>query len=451
MRSLRARLLLGLLAGVLVTQVAIYLLIYARIEDEIDDLFDAELERSALSANANGSRSVTPLPVRKVENPQQEMIVATYVEGEGLSNDPPDLLAGIARESPTGFSKRLIDGRLWRLFSVHNGNKRVLAAQPSDIRNIAARQITLRAIAPSLAVLPFAAMMIWIAIFYGLKPLARITQALRGRSHRDLSSIDLGGLSPDLVPVGLALNELMQRVSKTIDTQRTFIADAAHELLTPLTALKLQAQMLARAKTADREREAMAELQGGITRTLQLAQGLLTLARSDSEADLYYSETFNLSEAICKSLSNHVPLAEEKCLQVETGHFDEVVVRGNAEAVSILSSTLIDNAVKYTERGGRIRVGVHVGSRPELSIEDSGPGIPADDRDRVFDRFYRRRDALGSGSGLGLAIAKEIATRCSATIVLGSSEELGGLKVSVFFASVVMRDELRSVPVPRAL
>jgi len=125
-------------------------------------------------------------------------------------------------------------------------------------------------------------------------------------------------------------------------------------------------------------------------------------------------------------------------LKVEAGHFDDVVVRGNAEAVSILSSTLIDNAVKYTDRGGRIRVGVHGGSSAELRIEDSGPGIPANDRDRVFDRFYRRRDALGSGSGLGLAIAKEIATRCSSTIVLGSSEELGGLKASVFFAPVVV-------------
>jgi two-component system, OmpR family, sensor kinase len=437
MKSLRARLLLGLLAGVLVTQVAIYLLIYARIEDEIDDLFDAELERSALSANANGNQSVTPLPVRKVENPQQEMIVSTYVDGEGLSSDRLDLLAGIERDIPAGFSKRLIDGRLWRLFSVHGGNKRVVAAQPSDIRNIAARQITLRAIAPSLAVLPFAAMMIWIAIFYGLKPLARITQALRGRSHRDLSPIDLGGLSPDLVPVGLALNELMQRVSKTIDTQRTFIADAAHELLTPLTALKLQAQMLARAKTADREREAMAELQGGISRTLQLAQDLLTLARHDSEADLHYTEIFSLSVPVRKALSIQVALAEEKLLKLETGQFDDVAVRGNAEAVSILSSTLIDNAVKYTDRGGTIRIGVHAGSRAELRIEDSGPGIPVEDRDRVFDRFYRRRDALGSGSGLGLAIAKEIATRCSSTIVLDSSEELGGLKVSVFFAPAV--------------
>jgi signal transduction histidine kinase len=141
----------------------------------------------------------------------------------------------------------------------------------------------------------------------------------------------------------------------------------------------------------------------------------------------------NLSAAVSKSLSIHIPLAQEKNLTVETGQLDDVFVHGNVEAVAILSSTIIDNAVKYTDRAGRVRIEVFSSSVAELRIEDSGPGIPEEDRNRVFDRFYRRRDALGGGSGLGLAIAKEIATRCNATIVLGSSEDLGGLKVSVFF------------------
>ena len=432
MRSLRARLVLGLLSGVLITQVAIYVLIYARIEDEVDDLFDAELERSAISANVNGTMPVTPLPDRKVESPQQQMIVALFPE-EHDRGGQPDQSTVIPADGVLGFSKRMIQHRQWRLFTLQGGNQRVVAAQPSDVRNIAARKITLRAIGPSLAVMPFAAMMIWIAVSYGLQPLARITQALRGRSHRDLSALDLNGLPPDLNPVALALNELMQRVSETISTQRSFIADAAHELLTPLTALKLQAQMLARAKTREREREAMAELQGGISRTLQLAQGLLTLARHDTEADWHYTEALCLSAAVRQSLSIHRPLAEEKHLQLQLRRLPEVAVRGNAEAVSILSSTLIDNAVKYTPRGGTVRIATQQGEQPELRIEDSGPGIPAEDRERVFDRFYRRRDALASGSGLGLAIAKEIASRCAASITLGTSQDLGGLMVRVVF------------------
>jgi two-component system OmpR family sensor kinase len=437
MKSIRTRLLLGLLAGVIVAQVFIHLLIYARIEDEIDDLFDSELERSALSANANGPQASTPLPDREVENPQQGMVIAGWTESEIPSHDQPEPVAGIPRNIPSGFSKRMIHEREWRLFALADGDKRVVAAQPSDIRDIAARKITLRAMGPALAVLPLAALMIWIAVFYGLRPLARITQDLRRRSHRDLSAIDVTELPPDLMPVAMALNELMQRLSEIISAQRTFIADAAHELLTPLTALKLQAQMLARSKSPVRELEAMAELQGGISRTLKLAQGLLTLARHDSEADSHYNEEFDLSVAVRNSLSIHIPLSEEKHLDVETCHFDEVLVRGNPEAVAIMSSNLIDNAVKYTDHGGRVRIGIYGGqSRAELRIEDSGAGIPVEDRERVFDRFYRRRDTLAGGSGLGLAIAKEIAARCDATIVLGSSDDLGGLKASVYFARI---------------
>jgi signal transduction histidine kinase len=427
-KSIRTRLLWGLLAGVVIAQVCIYLLIYARIEDEIDDLFDSELERSALSANGNGSQSSTPLPDRRVENPQQEMTVTAWSE----SDAPPVDFSN----TPAGFSKRMIHARQWRLFALADGDKRVVAAQPADIRDIAARKITLHAIGPSMAVLPLAALMIWIAISYGLQPLARITQDLRRRSHRDLSPIDIAELPPDLLPVAHALNELMQRLAETISTQRTFIADAAHELLTPLTALKLQAQMLARSKSPLRQREAMTELQAGISRTLKLAQGLLTLARHDSEADLHYSGTFDLSLAVRNSLSIHIRLAEEKRLTIDTKGLDETMVRGNLEAAAILCSTLIDNAVKYSDYGGNVRIGIHVeDSHTEFRIEDSGPGIPVEDRDRVFDRFYRRRDALASGSGLGLAIAKEIATRCGARVALGSSNDLRGLQAGVYFVT----------------
>ena len=433
MRSMRTRLLLGLLASVVVAQVLIYLLIYARIEDEIDDLFDSELERSALSAKADGPRPTAPLPDRRVQNPQQDMVVAAWSDTQSSPRDAPPPFAGEGT-LPAGFSKRVIQGRQWRLFTLADGDRRVAAAQPSDIRNTAARQITLRAIGPSLGVLPLAGLMIWAAVFYGLRPLSRITEDLRKRSHRDLSAIDVATLPPDLLPVAVALNELMQRLSARINTQRTFIADAAHELLTPLTALKLQAQMLARSKSPVREIEAMAELQGGISRTLRLAQGLLTLARHDSEAESQYGGVCDLAVTVRSALAIHLPLIEEKRLQVDTSQLNELRVCGSSEAIAILASTLIDNAIKYNIRDGTIRIGIHGEPlRTELRIEDSGSGIPAADRERVFDRFYRRSDSLASGNGLGLSIAKQIAARCNAFIVLGDSDDFGGLKASVFF------------------
>jgi two-component system OmpR family sensor kinase len=433
-RSIRARLLIGLLASVLAVQLIMYSLTYARIEDEIDDLFDGELERSALSAGSLGPQTFIPTPTRKVENPQEEMVVSVFHASDGPPAYQTHPLNGIPRSTPTGFSKLILDGREWRLFGRAVGGQFVVAAQPADVRDRAARRITLRSLWPSLGALPLAALMIWIAVAYGLRPLVRITQDLRKRSHRDLLPLDVSRLPPDIAPLAEALNDLMGRMAGIIATQRTFIADAAHELLTPLTALRLQAQMLARSKSPSRQREAMAELQGGVSRTLQLARQLLTLARHDADGEGVDKTPVDLATVIERVVSIHLPLATEKALQTEVGIQESAVVQGNEEALSILVSNLIENSIKYTERDGRLLISLRPASTgAELKIEDSGPGIPVEERERVFDRFYRRRDTVVTGNGLGLAIAKEIAVRHGASIVLESSEALGGLSARILF------------------
>ena len=434
MRSIRARLLIGLLASVLAVQLIMYLLTYARIEDEIDDLFDGELERSALSAGSVAPQTFIPTRTRKVENPQEEMVVSVFHASEGVPAYQTHPLNGIPRSTPTGFSKRILDGREWRLFGSAVGAQFVVAAQPADVRDRAARRITLRSLWPSLGALPLAALMIWIAVAYGLQPLVKITHDLRKRSHRDLLPLDVSRLPPDIAPLAEALNDLMGRLAGIIAAQRTFIADAAHELLTPLTALRLQAQLLARSKTPSRQQEAMAELQGGVSRTLQLARQLLTLARHDADGEGADKTPVDLASVIQRVMSIHLPLAAEKALQTEVGIQEIAVVLGNEEALSILVSNLIDNSIKYTERDGRLLIRLTAASTgAELTIEDSGPGIPVEERGRVFDRFYRRRDTVVTGSGLGLAIAKEIAIRHGASIVLESSGTLGGLSARILF------------------
>lgn len=434
MRSIRARLLIGLLASVLAVQFIMYLLTYARIEDEIDDLFDGELERSALSAGSLAPQTFIPTRTRNVENPQEEMVVSVFHASDGSPAYQSHPLNGIPRSTPTGFSKRVLDGREWRLFGSAVGAQFVVAAQPADVRDRAARRITLRSLWPSLGALPLAALMIWIAVAYGLQPLVKITQDLRKRSHRDLLPLDVNRLPPDIAPLAEALNDLMGRLAGIISAQRTFIADAAHELLTPLTALRLQAQLLARSKTPSRQQEAMAELQGGVSRTLQLARQLLTLARHDADGEGADQAPVDLATVIQRVMSIHLPLAAEKALQTEVGIQEGAVVLGNEEALSILVSNLIDNSIKYTERDGRLLIRLTTASTgAELTIEDSGPGIPVEERGRVFDRFYRRRGTMVTGSGLGLAIAKEIAIRHGASIVLESSGTLGGLSARILF------------------
>jgi two-component system OmpR family sensor kinase len=435
-KSLRARLLIGLLSGMLVVQIIIYLLIYSRIEDEIDELFDAELERSALQV-VPGPGMLLPFapPPHKVDNPLAGMVITVWGEAGAKPLFQSSPLEGISPSTRPGFSKVMIGGRRWRLFASRSGGQLVIASQPREIHIAAARQITFRTLLPTLAVLPVAGLMIWLAVSFGLRPLARITSELRLRSHRDVSPLDATRLPPDIAPVVHALNDLMQRLSEIISKQRRFIADAAHELLTPLTAVRLQSQLLARAEGPSRQREAMSELQGGVSRALHLARQLLTLARHDSDAGAQPVAPVDLGELIGQVVAIHLPLAEAKSIRLEVNVIDSALVPGDSEALNTLVANLIENAIKYSDSGGMARVTLQ--SRPNevwLHVEDSGPGIPSDERERVFDRFYRRVESTEGGSGLGLAIARDIAARHQAAISLNSSAALGGLDACVCFS-----------------
>lgn len=431
MRSIRSRLLLGLLGGMLIAQMLVYLMVYSRIEDEIDDLFDSELERSAI-ALVHGQSRLPVVPTRHgVENPQEAMVFSIW-------NGPPDKLqlqsetrAGLPRSPPLGFSKVTLQHERWRLFAVRSGSRFVVVAQPAYVRHVAAKRISVRLLLPTLAVVPVAGLMIFLAVSFGLRPLTRISSDLGSRSHRDLSPIATKRWPPEFAPVVHALNELMRRLADAIAAQRNFIADAAHELLTPLTALRLQARLLARADLPDRRREVLSELQGGVSRALQLARQLLTLARHGVDAADHSMSEIDLVALVHKVVAIHRPVAEAKSLQTQTIADKTCLIVGSEEGLSTMISNLVENAIKYTD-AGVVRVSLESGPGGiVLQIEDSGPGIPPEERERVFDRFYRRPGQVAGGSGLGLAIAREIATRHGASITLHSSVALGGLAVRV--------------------
>jgi two-component system OmpR family sensor kinase len=428
MRSIRSRLLFGILGSVLVAQMLVYLMVYARIEDEIDDLFDGELERSAI-ALSNGLPLLPVVPLRReIQNPQEGMLVSIWDDQTPRPRFQAARLAGLPRSTPLGFSKISLNGCRWRLFAAQSGGRFVVVAQPGDLRHTAADRITLRLLLPSLAVIPVVGGMIFLAVSFGLRPLSRISSDLSSRSHRDLSPIATERWPPETLPVVRALNGLMLRMADVLSAQRNFIADAAHELLTPLTALRLQARLLARADTPERRREMQAELQGGISRTLQLARQLLTLARhgADAAADQEVTQ-IDLQDLVRKVVAIHQPVADAKALRTQIISAAACVISGCEEALSTMVSNLVENAIKYTDSGAvRITLAPAPGA-VVLEIEDSGPGIPAEERERVFDRFYRRPGQKTGGSGLGLAIAQEIATRHGASITLHASASLGGL------------------------
>ena len=402
MRSIRARLLLGLLGSMLIVQVLIYVLIYARIEDEIDDLFDGELERSALAYSTGTALLPVSTPRRQVVDPQEGMIVSIWGDSGNSPQFQSGKLDGVSRATPAGFSKAMFDGRQWRLFGAPSGDRFVVAAQPGDVRNVAARKITLRILLPSLAAVPVAGFMILIAVSFGLRRwcespriCARVpTGICFAHRCRALGSRYLPGGAcaqrADASPGG--------HHRSAAQLHRGCRARAA----TPLTALRLQTQMLVRAESAHRQREAIGELQGGVSRTLQLARQLLTLARHGGDADDQPAVRVDLEQLARNVLAIHQPLAQAKSIRTEISGQGTCAVMGSEEGLNTMVSNLIENAIKYTDIGGAVRIHVQpAAGQVWLDIEDSGPGIAPEERERVFDRFYRRRSNTASGQRLG--------------------------------------------------
>ena len=271
----------------------------------------------------------------------------------------------------------------------------------------------------------------------GLAPLRRVTRAVETRRPEALEPLADAPLPLEVQPLVHALNGLLARLSAALDTQKAFVADAAHELRTPLAAVQIQAQLVARAKDDASRREALADLQSGVTRATRLAEQLLALARAEPDGGTV-REAVDLDVLLAECVSAHAPLAQRRRIDMGFEETRPAKVVADIAALRVMFGNLLDNAVKYTPDGGRIDVSLtrDAAGRACVQIGDSGPGIPAEERERVFDRFYRdsaaRARADVSGSGLGLAIVRRVAAQQGATVTLGDAAA-GGLLVSVVF------------------
>ena len=216
--------------------------------------------------------------------------------------------------------------------------------------------------------------------------------------------------------------------------QRRFAADAAHELRTPLTALTLQVQLAARALSDDERAIALDRMEQGVKRATRLVQQLLTMARLDPESAQKPAVPTDLAMLATTVVDELRPLAAQKSIVLEVDARTPVWVLGQEDALRILLTNLIDNAIRYTAASGQVEVSVQPGNATaQLIVQDNGPGIPADERERVFDRFYRGRDAAAGGSGLGLAIVRQIADLHAGSVALSANPETGGLRALANF------------------
>lgn len=275
----------------------------------------------------------------------------------------------------------------------------------------------------------------WMGVSHGIAPLARVTSDLLGRSPRDLRPLD-GSLAPtEVAPVVDAFNRVLSQLRESTAMQQRFLADAAHQLRTPLAGLQMHLELLLqRPLTADVHKE-VEMMQSATLRASHLANQLLVLAKAEAGAiAVAHAQEINLRSLAHDAVQEWVPRAIAR--DIDLGfELRDATVAGDPLLLGELLDNLIDNALRYTPSGGAVTVrSGYEGESPCLSVEDTGPGIPLWAHDKVFERFYRIEGSPGNGCGLGLAIVKEVVEQHGAALKLDASGNVG-TRISVFFAS----------------
>jgi two-component system OmpR family sensor kinase len=435
MTSIRRWLLGWLIFGLAATSLAAGYGIFYTARKEASELFDYELRTVALSLPSNIATADAHEPrSHDFSTLADDRIAIDIWDKQGQLvyhslNEP-----ALPRLSD-GFRSIERDAYRWRVFGLQQPDRFIQVAQPFSVREDLALRLAWRTLWPLALVVPVTIALVLFVVGRGLAPIGELSRALSRRSIDTLAPLQSDARVPEEIrPLVDALNDLLRRLNDASQAQRIFVADAAHELRTPLAALKLQLQAARRDGTLQGDGQILERLEGRLNRIIHLAHQLLTMAREDANraASVAPMSLRRLAETSVSDLSllaeaRHIDLG----LEAPQGDAsDEYAVLGDQQALGILLNNLIDNAIRHTPEGGKVDVVLMRDERGVgLEVVDTGAGIAPKELARVFDRFYRGAGAQGSGSGLGLAIASSIAVRHRATLDVRNLSEAGGLSV----------------------
>jgi signal transduction histidine kinase len=447
--SIRQRLLILLLGLWTTVWLAVALITLDRSGHEVAELLDAQMAQTAqvlrhisLAGNLPGVAS-DPQVLSPIGHPYENKIsFQLWRQGELVSTfggAPQGPLA----EAP-GFSDQDIGQTRWRVFGLPTGrpDETLFVAQSYTIRQELIQFLTIHALQPILWSLPLTVLLIWFAVSDGLRPLRRLANAIAKRSADRLTPIDEQIVPVEARPLTNAFNGLMERLERALAAERRFAADASHELRTPLAVIRTHAQIAQRSEDPAERAEALDRLIQGVDRATHLASQLLTLAGLEPDAAEIERGAWSLANILVQVVEEKQLPAQAKSvdLAIALPSDDPSVVPVDASALRILVSNLVDNAIKYSPDGGRVHIAVlNRDERVVLQVADSGPGIPAADRERVLERFYRRDGHTVPGAGLGLSIVRRICELSGAEIALLDKDDGAGLLVEVAFRSLAAR------------
>ncbi|KQN75415.1 histidine kinase [Duganella sp. Leaf61] len=441
--SLRGRLLWFLLAAITMAAIAQAAIAYRSALSDADQIFDYHMQQMAMSLRS--SATLTNKAADASPDPGNDDLVVQVWTPDGAQVFRSLSRAALPQRAVLGFSNVKANNTTYRIFSVQTSNQTVQVAMDMAVRQRMAGTLALRTVGPIAVMAPILMLVVWWVVSGSLAPVSRVKRQVAARQADDLSPVSENDLPDEVLPLVHELNLLFGRVRTAFEAQQHFVADAAHELRSPLAALKLQVLSLERAQDDAARSVAIGRVTAGIERATRLVEQLLVLARQEGSVDDVRLDRVNLSDLVKRTLGDMAGLAQARQIDLGLEHADDVAVDGQPDALIILMRNLVDNAIKYTPAGGTVDIelrripaeakvkGVAGPGRVLLSVEDSGPGIPPDERERVFSRFYRVPGSQAGGSGLGLAIIKSIAERHGAVLTLDSSERLGGLKIKIDF------------------
>jgi two-component system sensor histidine kinase QseC len=332
-----------------------------------------------------------------------------------------------------GYREVAVGEHRWRVFVLQDiaDGYWIVVGERDDVRGELVEKIALRSLIPDLIGLPLLALLVWLAIGWSLAPLKRMAELIRARDPDKLDPLELAGLPRELEPMVAALNRLLQQLNTLLEREKRFLADAAHELRTPLAVLRIHAQNALDAPDPADRTEALRQMLQGVDRTTRLVAQLLTLARLEPNAAQLKLQDVDLQTFFRNELAELIPLALERQqdLMLNADDTGDYRLQADATSLGVLLQNLVGNAIQYTPPHGRITVLLKdTQDAVELEVHDSGPGVAAAMRAKLFERFFR--EGSGSGAGLGLSIVQRIVELHRGSISLEDSP-LGGLGVRV--------------------
>ncbi len=460
-RSIRSRLLIGILLALVIILASAAWWSYAVTKHESEELFSARLATSARVLDAIVARQVerativNPLVIalpREIEHgsgdvgtslghPYETKIAFQIWHDDGRllvrSTSAPENPFG---PNTPGFSLRTMESEPYNVFVLRSGSTWIQVAEKDEVRDELLHDLGIAVMTPLIAGAVLLLILVNVLVVYGLAPLRQLAASIEKREPDSLGPLEVTSVPEEAAPVVRALNDLLQRVHRALDHERRFTDAAAHELRTPLAALRIHAENLARAATEEERARSMSQLRQGLARTSRLAEQMLVYSRTQDANDREPAVPLRLADLVGDAVAALDPLRQAKNQQIEvliTQEAKDASILGEPIKIQRLIVNLLDNASRYAPASSTIMVTVSaLDGAVVLTVANMGRPIPLELRERVFEPYYRIPGSGSEGSGLGLAIVMEIANQHGANIDLGTQTATEGTRISVRFRRI---------------